>query len=60
MVRELKFGHRVILKAVLLPKPIGNSESGDGYAAPTSRWDENIARCKGFGTHMRTPDMSQA
>ena len=46
MVRELNKGHRVILKAVLLPRPIGNSDS---HARPTDRWEENLSRCEGLG-----------
>jgi len=57
MVRELKTGHRVILKAVLLPKPIG---SGPLYAAPTARWKENLTRCKAFRMGSRPTEMSPA
>ena len=57
MVRELKTGHRVILKAVLLPKPIG---SGPLYAAPTARWEENLTRCKAFRMGSRPTEMSPA
>ena len=57
MVRELTSGHRVILKAVLLPKPLG---TGDSYSTPTARWEENLVRCESFGKEEAAAKMMPA